>query len=420
MVQKTHPVVLRFKSMFPNSIRGFEMHLERAGGDLGHVDASKSHLNQRLIGSENWAREVSAEIAEMRLHNHNLDLETLKKRRRTAQHKRRIAEGPADPWRKTAEGPLREVILTANAEWFKQPMERYFVEIGVTREDAFAHIATEWLKKTFGDDCVHAHADLDETAFHIHAIIVPRTVIQRKEGVRRMLQPSIYDELRDYRLAQDSVGAFFQEKGLGLTRGERRKEALFKAVKANEEVREKMKTGAATEADLVPLPERRRHVSCKKWREQEERRIADLRTEVTADRKRVEKRETVAQRKSDDADEIIAFAASMADADSPDDVTNLHSQSGKPSKGKSVLKRAYDRLLKLARRDARRELEGYYKQIEKAGNALAAILPGLPVNARQALSQHVRAFAAAKSYLDRNDSAMERQPDPRHRKDRDR
>ena len=75
MAQKTYPVVLRFESMFPKKICGLEMHRERAGGDLGHVDPTKSHLNQRLIGSENWAREVLTEIEEMRLHNHHLELE---------------------------------------------------------------------------------------------------------------------------------------------------------------------------------------------------------------------------------------------------------------------------------------------------------------------------------------------------------
>lgn len=420
MAQKTYPVVLRFESMFPKKICGFEMHRERAGGDLGHIDPTKSHLNQRLIGSENWAREVLTEIEEMRLHNHHLELEKLKEQRRTSKHKMRVAEGAADSWRTTAKGPLREVILTANAEWFKLPMDNFYADIGVTREEAFASAAKEWLIKTFGDDCVHARADLDETAFHIHAIIVPRKEIKTKRGVRRMLQPSIYDELRDYKLAQDKVGEFFEAKGLGLTRGERRKEAFFKALEANEAVREKMKTGAATEADLVEEPKRRRHVSCKQWREKEERRIADLRTKVDADREKVEKRETDAQRKSDDAEEIIAFASAMADVDSPDEVTTLHSKSSKPSKGKGILKRAYERLRTIARREARQELEGYYKQIEKVGKALTAILPSLPDDARQRLSEHVRAFTHAKTYLDRNAGALKHQPDPRHREDKNR
>lgn len=55
----------------------------------------------------------------MRLANFDRELTRLRKRRRTSEIKRRLVEGAKEPWRPTRHGPLREVILTANAEWFK-------------------------------------------------------------------------------------------------------------------------------------------------------------------------------------------------------------------------------------------------------------------------------------------------------------
>lgn len=117
--QKEHPVVMRMQGLWPENIRGFEKHRKREGCDTGHVDRSRSGLNQRLIGQEGWAQFVHREIQRMRLANFDRELAQLRKRRRTAEIQRRLVEGAKDPWRTTRHGPLREVILTANAKWFE-------------------------------------------------------------------------------------------------------------------------------------------------------------------------------------------------------------------------------------------------------------------------------------------------------------
>ena len=52
---RTHPVVLRFKGMFPHQIAAYERHRKREGADEEHIDKSRTFANRLLIGSEDWA-----------------------------------------------------------------------------------------------------------------------------------------------------------------------------------------------------------------------------------------------------------------------------------------------------------------------------------------------------------------------------
>lgn len=103
----------------------------------------------------------------------------------------------------------------------------------------FERLSIAWLKKQFGDDVIHARADLDEEAYHIHAVVMLRVRVDmtRKDkkteekkviATRLILQPSKFDVIEDYEHAQDSVGAWFAE--IGLDRGEKHKEAFREAV----------------------------------------------------------------------------------------------------------------------------------------------------------------------------------------------
>ncbi len=159
---------------------------------------------------------------------------------------------------------MREVILTANRAWFEAT--------GEGSEARFEERAIAWLTEHFGEDCVHARADLDEEAYHIHAVIIPRA--KARDG-RRMLQPSKHPMIRSYEDAQDSVGAWFAE--LGLVRGEKRAEAIRDATRRNARIREDVASGLP--AVLLPaevdVPKRRQHVSPRKWREAQEAKIAN-------------------------------------------------------------------------------------------------------------------------------------------------
>ena len=251
-------VVCRFQGLFPKDIGGYEKHRTRNGGDLGHVDPTRSHLNRPVIGKADWAARTIALIEDMKAENFADEIETLTRRRRKKQIKERMAEGPRDPWRATRHGPLREVILTANRDWFDALPTAAARE---ARAQAFEDAARDWLLENFGEDVVHARADLDEQAFHIHAVIVPKVQVALNGTKRWMLQPSKHDLIKDYEAAQDSVGAHFAP--LGLVRGERRAEAVRKARQTGEEP-----------------PAYRQHVRPADWRKTEDTRIVETRADL--------------------------------------------------------------------------------------------------------------------------------------------
>jgi hypothetical protein len=270
-----YPVVLRFEGLYPHQLAGYEAHRTRRGGDLGHVDKTRSHLNRLLIGKTTWAADALAEIRDMTLENYDAELASLAARGRKACLKRRIAEGPKQPWRPTRSGPMREVILTVNQEWFEGGERTDRPDQLNLREAQFERYGVSWLRDNFGDDVVHARADRDEAAYHIHAVIVPRevvTIAKKKEtktgkiaaiATRRMLQPSKHTLIRDYRAAQDSVGVHFAD--LGLVRGERRAAAIREACKDGKEP-----------------PTRRTHVPPAQWRAEEQLRLTRLAEELEA------------------------------------------------------------------------------------------------------------------------------------------
>lgn len=312
-----YPIVLRFEGMWPSQLRGYEAHRTRKGGDLGHVDCSRSELNRRLIGAEDWASRALAEVEAMKAENFAAELESLHARNRHKDIQRRVAEGPHDPWRSTKHGPLREVILTANKEWFDGDLSEFLGEGENQRVADFERLAVTWLKATFGDDVIHARADLDEQAYHIHAVVMPRVEVEmtrtdKKTGERKviarrkMLQPSKFPEIRDYELAQDSVGAWF--KDIGLVRGERRKQAIRDALQNGKEP-----------------PKKRRHVRPAAWRAMEEKRLAEKETEVARRERYVEEREQ-------EAEAVLAFANGIAE-----DQIDEHGRDRAPNSRKTAI-----------------------------------------------------------------------------------
>jgi hypothetical protein len=291
--QKKHPVVLRFAGMYPHHLGGYEAHRTRKGGDLGHVDRARSGMNRRLVGREDWVETAAADIREMALSNFADELEALEKRKRKKDLKRRMVEGPKAPWRPTRHGPLREVILTAKAEFFDLAQNETRDKEGMTpREKAFEELAVAWLTEKFGGDVVHARADRDEQAYHIHAVIVPRTIVEIKGATRHMLQPSKHELIEDYEAAQESVGTWFAE--IDLVRGERRAQAIRDAREQGE----------------TPPP-KRWHARTSAWRAQEELRLEAKENELAAETARVEAREKQAQDREADADAILAVAEAV-------------------------------------------------------------------------------------------------------------
>lgn len=426
--RKKYPVVMRMRGLWPENIGGFEKHRMRESGDLGHVDPSRSKNNQRLLGEKNWAQLAHQEIRRMKWENHAKELAQLEKRRRTTELQRRLVEGPKDPWRATRHGPMREVILTAHADWFKVTEGDPFSDNYETREAAFQRLGVEWLKKTFGADCVHARADRDEKTFHIHAVILPRAVT--KDG-RRMLQPSKHDAIHDYEKAQDDVGAWFAAADIGLTRGKRRKKKVRKAIKFNKKLRKAQPNGCRLDEAERPLPKYRQHVSPRKWREAQECKLAarEAKAQVrevklVKDEAAVTEREQVVCVREHEADEVLSVAQAVADGDigcaesnqAPDDAQGGEPVPDKPTLARRLFGRAVARLRQEERAAARVELTDAFDEVRQADDAIVRIANRLPMNLREqvysARTSLTRSIMSLTSHL-RSKKAAEHDDPPR-------
>lgn len=352
--REKYPVVLRFEGLFPHQLRGYESHRLRKGGDLGHIDISKSKLNRRLLGDEDWADKALDEIDRMRQDNFLAELDALKARNRKKDIDRRMAEGPRDPWRPGRHGPMRELILTANSEFFDSDINAFLGDEN-ERVKIFQSLALDWLTNTFGDDVIHARADLDEKAYHIHAVIMPRTVVSmtRKDkqsgevqviATRSALQPSIYEEIKDYEVAQDRVGIHFA--AMGLCRGEKRK-AAAKAAYAKGEM----------------PPPKRFHTKPWQWRRKEDARIRRDAADIAAVKAENEAVSDVVDAVSDGSVNLDAVSSAELDAlEKGDPVTPLaslaHKIAGHPKRAVAILRKmtgAWKLMRKRAREIAEKE-----------------------------------------------------------------
>lgn len=436
-MQKDFPVVMRMQGMTPADIGGLEGHRYRKGGDLGHIDKHRSGLNRRLIGSEDWAAEVLSELDEMKTDNFIKELETLKKRRQKTELKRRAVEGPRDPWRPTRHGPMREIILTANKEWFQQADDPF----GADRTEQFETLAVGWLTEHFDGDVVHARADLDEEAYHIHAVVFPRAVT--KDG-RRMLQPSKHPMIKDYEAAQDSVGEWFAE--LGLTRGERRKAKIREAIQHN-----RMQRDAS---DQIPVPSHREHVSPREWRAQQETKLAERDTRLTKQAADIDTREravTQREQQTEAAEASVSERATKLNADRKRlakreqtanaimtaarrvETTGAAALGGtaasSPDRTSKLVARLFGPALARLRKDAqdeaeasvaaeRRRLKKAAEAVEAAREALGSIWTALPASLSATLQRPRNKFLASAVALKRLLNSPEQQSAKRPGEDR--
>lgn len=401
-------VVCRFQGLFPKDIGGYETHRTRNGGDLGHVDPTRSHLNRPVIGKADWAARTIALIEDMKAENFADEIETLTRRRRKKQIKERMTEGPRDPWRATRHGPMREVILTANRDWFDALPT---ADAREARAQAFEDAARDWLLENFGEDVVHARADLDEQAFHIHAVIVPKVQVALNGTKRWMLQPSKHVLIKDYEAAQDSVGAHFAP--LGLVRGERRAAAVRKARQAGE----------------VP-PAYRQHVRPPDWRKAEDTRIVETRAEldrrteamtaeevaleqkqeaVTGRENAIGAREDAAVAKEQEAEAVLAvgqgLAAGAVDIEDRDGtpalvetpdaksglLSKLRARIAPSSSGRAralhVFSKALARLREKARKEAKTAVARDTAEIQSADETIVEIASRLPDAERRSIAK---------------------------------
>ena len=402
MASKKHPVVLRFEGMDPSDIGGYEAHLYRKGGDLGHIDRNRAKP-RRLIGSETWAEEARAEIELMKVETFAAELADLDRRNRRKDLEKRRIEGPRDPWRSSRHGPMRELILTANKDWFEQT-ESSDVEFSSSQEELFEEHAVAWLRENFGDDVIHARADLDEQAYHIHAVIMPRATVRKYGTECRVLQPSAHPLIKDYEAAQDSVGEWFSE--IGLVRGKRRKQAIREAL-----------------TDGREPPVNPRHVRPAEWRAKEEKRLAEKAAAVEVRERDIVERE-------DNAASVLAFAGAVAAGAIDTDgrpvkrvsaSQNLQEQPPlKPATPgfvvarkafRAAAKRLGVRAEKKARREAQERIASEIEEIRAADEIILEIARAFPQKQRERIAMIRRTLTAKIMALDPRTKGRSKGPD---------
>lgn len=335
MTTETYQIVGRMEALWPHQLHGLAMHGRRAGGDLSHCRNDLVVTTRALIGDRDWKEAALQRVEAMRQQNFLTELEGLRARKRRKDIAARLLEGPRDPWSKSKHGPIREMILTANRAFFDSDPTGAL-------EAQFEKQAVSWLKKTFGEDVIHARADHDEAAYHIHAVIMP--VARTKDG-REMLQPSKHAVIKDYEKFQDEIGLCFAD--LGLHRG-----------------REWAREARAARARGEVEPEAPRHRRTADWRKAEEIRLEAEREELERREKRYARqlaaeaaRLAEHQREIDvQAAEQDAFAATAealeAGLITPDEPTTFRSASG-DARAQGILARikaakpGYHRFVKL-------------------------------------------------------------------------
>lgn len=261
-----HPVVYRVQALHPRDLSGVRFHGERRGGDLSHITPPEDYVSEyraapqtflfdeegKPIANANdrdWVGKIRQEVKEAAAFNTSQQVEELKKAGKGARARRRAKEGDKPPYRAQGPGPLREILVSVNAEWFDDPNAPPGVwdrkKVIAWSNQALAFVQEEW-----GPALRYARIDFDEDGPHLHAVAAPWVKTKTPNGAeQKVMVPRLYGASQDLEKAQDRAGEAFAH--LGIVRGERRAEARRQAKAEGRE----------------PEP-KRGHVPPRRWRQQ--------------------------------------------------------------------------------------------------------------------------------------------------------
>lgn len=217
---KTPKVVLRFDRSTLARLNAITAHEQRTGGDLRHIDVSKTAENRVLVGSGNPGDDIRSRIAEMSGENLENEVAALQAKSQHKAARERLREGPKDPWDSKATKHLTRGVLSASPDFFTSP----------ERVELFAERSQKWLEETFGESLVAASLHLDERTPHVHFEVLPTVVkTSARRGEQRQIahrqHPAFAEvpgQVASYERLQDEAGEVFAD--LGLDRGERHAE----------------------------------------------------------------------------------------------------------------------------------------------------------------------------------------------------
>lgn len=243
-MSKQFPIVLRMAGWNPAELGKFIHHFYRQGKKkLDNVDYSRSWKNTVSVGNANFNNEFLEELKEVSRANKNNKVAGLRACGRKKQAEEAEELGLIDPWKKPAKtGPLREIILTANKDYFDG--DEADVILGeTTRKELFEASARAFIEEHFAEEeILFFGTHDDEEAFHIHAIVAPWSEKTTKTtGLQKTLKPSGNKLIQDYEKAQDAAGEWFTD--IGLVRGKKDpsrknvKPHIYRMNKAEEKVK---------------------------------------------------------------------------------------------------------------------------------------------------------------------------------------
>lgn len=130
---------------------GLQDHLTRVNNPP-NVDSTKTHLNRVLIGSYDICQDT----------------------------KRLLKKKGVVKLRKNGVLAI-EFVLSFSQSFIRKPDGTYQKNAN-EKYKAWVKAAKKWLVDEFGDNCVHASTNLDETTPHIHAIVIPVSERVNKAG----------------------------------------------------------------------------------------------------------------------------------------------------------------------------------------------------------------------------------------------
>lgn len=274
-----YPAVLRFESIHPTDVAGIIGHAERRIGDLSHIDFSRTHLNEILVGDNDIASKLRVEAAALAELNHKSNLLGLSRAGRKKDLARAREAGPQDPWseQKKGRGPLRELVLTLHRDFFRAAEdcprdERLeFIDddgkpacFDMRRCREFVSAGQAFLVEEFGDDLVYLRADYDEQSIHLQGVV--RGLVREPPSVRyahgRMLLRTSQHRIiggdgkkKGYELAQDAAGEFFARpefQHMNIVRAEPRAALRRDVVQELEQARAELDAVCLSEEAAVP------------------------------------------------------------------------------------------------------------------------------------------------------------------------
>lgn len=273
-----YAVVYHMEGWTPDQLKLMQKHHRREGKDTEHCDPQRFEMNEVIHGNrDTWADDFLADVERIKEINLENEVEALNRRGRRKEAARRRKKGHQDPWKSSGTlGCVRSIVLTANAEWFRQHGFEEFE--GADFRDPqkvaqFKAAAVAYLDRQIPrEHCLFMVYETDEKAPHIHAYYVAWNEKETKtKGIQRMLQPTDMKHFRNSEKAQDTVAEWFAH--MGLVRGQ----------KTAEERRRAKKEG------LMP-PAKRKHQAPWQWRQAERLTLIDAADKARAERAKADAR----------------------------------------------------------------------------------------------------------------------------------